>query len=67
MTGFENTIEIEKLSGDVQASWDKNLTEMLVKWAEELEAKGLMAKKALLLFKDEQAKLGVAFKSCPVF
>ncbi|MBC8438196.1 MAG: ABC transporter substrate-binding protein, partial [Deltaproteobacteria bacterium] len=67
MSGFKNTIEIEELSAEEQANWDKKFSEMLVKWAEELEAKGLMAKKALIMFKEEQDKLGVSFKSCPVF
>lgn len=67
MTSFKDTIEIEKLSAEEQLLWDKKFNEMLVKWAEELEAKGLMAKKALTMFKQELHKVGVAFNSCPVF
>jgi len=67
MAGFEKTIEIEKLSAQEQAIWDKKFSEMLVTWAEELEAKGLMAKKALVMFKDELAKVGVSFNACPAF
>jgi TRAP-type C4-dicarboxylate transport system substrate-binding protein len=67
MAGFKDTIDIEKLSDAEQVIWDKKFSEMLVKWAEELEAKGLMAKKALVLFKDELAKVGVSFNACPTF
>jgi len=67
MAGFKETIEIEKLSAKEQARWEKKFSEMLVKWAEELEAKGLMAKKALTLFKEELTKVGVSFNACPVF
>ena len=65
MAGFKDTIEIEKLSAEEQKLWDKKFSEMLVKWAEELEAKGLMAKKALAMFKQELNKVGVSFNSCP--
>lgn len=67
MTGFEDTIEIEKLSAEEQSRWDKKFSEMLVKWAEELEEDGLMAKKALTMFKEELAKVGVSFNACPTF
>ncbi|WP_300460192.1 TRAP transporter substrate-binding protein [Desulfobacula sp.] len=66
MTGFKDTIDIENLSAEEQARWDKRFNEMLVKWAEDLEAKGLMAKKALSLFKQELDKVGVSFNACPV-
>ena len=67
MTGFEDTIEITTLANDEQAKWDSRFSDMLVTWAEELESKGLMAKKALVMFKEELAKVGVDFKACPVF
>lgn len=67
MAGFKNTIEIEELSAEEQLAWDKKFGEMLVKWAEELEAKGLMAKKALAMFKQELETVGVSFNACPVF
>ncbi len=67
MAGFKGTIEIEKLSAKEQTRWDKKFSEMLVKWAEELEAKGLMAKKTLVMFKQELAKVSVSFNACPVF
>ncbi len=67
MAGFKNTIEIEPLSAEEQANWDKKFSGMLVKWAEELEAKGLPAKKALVLFKEKLAKVEVSFNACPVF
>ncbi|MCK5683234.1 TRAP transporter substrate-binding protein [bacterium] len=66
MSGFKDSIEIEKLSAQEQLLWDKKFSEMLVKWADELEAKGLMAYKALALFKEELNKVGVAFNSCPM-
>lgn len=67
MGGFGDSIEIEELSAEEQARWDDAFKNMLVKWADELEAKGLMAKKALAQFKEELEKVGVAFKACPVF
>jgi len=67
MTGFKNDIEIEKLSVEEQLIWDKKFSGMLVKWAEDLESKGLMAKKALTMFKEELAKVGVSFNACPAF
>ena len=63
----KGSIEIEKLSATEQSLWDKKFSEMLIQWAEELEAKGLMAKKALTLFKEELAKVGVSFNACPAF
>ena len=66
MTGFKGSIEIEKLSKKEQKLWDKKFSEMLVKWADKLEAKGLMAKKALIMFKQELKKVGVEFNACPV-
>ncbi|MCP4683308.1 MAG: TRAP transporter substrate-binding protein [Desulfobacterales bacterium] len=65
MAGFKDSIEIEKLSAEEQQRWDKKFGEMLVKWAEELEAKGLVAKKALAMLKEELDKVGVSFNSCP--
>ena len=66
MAGFKDTIEIEELSADEQLLWDKKFSEMLATWADELEAKGLMAKKALAMFKGELAKVGVSFNACPI-
>lgn len=66
MTGFEDTVAIEKLSDQEQARWDEALKGMLSTWADEMEAKGLMAKKALAAFKEELDKVGVSFNACPV-
>ncbi|MEH0022468.1 MAG: TRAP transporter substrate-binding protein [Desulfobacter sp.] len=66
LSKFEENVELTTLSADEQARWDKKFEEMLVKWAEEMEAKGLMAKKALAAFKEELNKVGIAFNSCPV-
>lgn len=66
MGGFETNMEIEPLSDQEQARWDKLFSGMLEKWAEELEAKGIMAKKALVQFKTELEKVGVPFNACPV-
>ena len=66
MAGFKNTIEITELDPKEQARWDEKFSNMLVSWAEELEAKGLMAKKALVMFKEELAKVGVSFNACPI-
>lgn len=67
MEDIGEKVEIEALSSQEQTRWDEAFSGMLVKWAEGLEAKGLMAKKALTQFKDELDKVGVSFKSCPVF
>ncbi|MCG8642028.1 MAG: TRAP transporter substrate-binding protein [Desulfobacterales bacterium] len=67
MEGFGDTVEISELTPEEQARWDKQFSDMLVTWAEELEAKGLMAKQALELFKVELEKVGVNFNICPVF
>lgn len=66
MAGFKDTIEIEALSAEEQTRWDKKFSEMLGSWADELEAKGLMAKKALAAFKQELDKVGVSFNACPI-
>lgn len=66
MKEFENTVEINKLSDQEQSRWDEALKKMLADWADELENKGLMAKKALSMFKEELAKVDVPFNACPV-
>lgn len=66
MEGIGKNVEVEALSTEEQGRWNKALSAMLLAWAEELEGKGLMAKKALLDFKTELNKVGVAFNSCPI-
>ena len=56
-----------KVTASIRETQNKNFAELLVKWAEELEAKGLMAKKALALLKEELDKVGVSFNACPTF
>lgn len=66
MEDISAKVDVETLSADEQARWDKKLSHMLLAWAEEMEAKGLMAKEALKDFKEELNKVGVAFNSCPI-
>ena len=66
MEDIGKNVEVEALSTEEQGRWNKALSAMLLAWAEELEGKGLMAKKALLDFKTELNKVGVAFNSCPI-
>ena len=65
MAGFGKDIEITKLSDDQQKIWDQKLSGMLSTWATELEAKGLPAKEALVMFKEELKKVDVDFDACP--
>jgi hypothetical protein len=65
MNGFGEKVEILPLSDMEQKIWDKKFGEVLVTWAEDLEAKGLPAKKALVMFKEELGKVDVPFDACP--
>ncbi len=65
MAGFKNNVKIEKLSAEEHARWEKKFRGVLIKWADELEAKGLAAKKTLKQFKKELNKVGVSFNACP--
>ena len=66
MKDIGEKVDVQALSADEQARWDKKLSAMLLAWAEAMEAKGLMAKQALKDFKEELNKVGVAFNSCPI-
>lgn len=65
MAGFKNSVEINELSDKEQLRWDDRFRGMLVAWADELEAKGLPGKKALITFKNELDRVGVGFNACP--
>ena len=65
MAGFGEKIEIVKLSDVEQKVWNDKLSTMLSQWATGLEAKGLPAKKALMMFKKELKKVDVKFDACP--
>jgi TRAP-type C4-dicarboxylate transport system substrate-binding protein len=65
MNGFGEKVEIIPLSDAEQKIWDKKFGDMLVTWAEDLEAKNLPAKKALVMFKEELSKVDVPFDACP--
>ncbi len=66
MKDIGEKVDVQALSADEQARWDAKLSAMLLTWAEDMEAKGLMAKEALKDFKEELNKVGVAFNSCPL-
>lgn len=59
------TVDLYHLPSEENARWNDALKGMLVTWAEELEAKGLPAKEALIAFREELAKVDVAFEACP--
>lgn len=65
MAGFKNSVEINELSDKEQLRWDDRFRGMLAAWADELEAKGLPGKKALISFKEELGRVGVGFNACP--
>jgi TRAP-type C4-dicarboxylate transport system substrate-binding protein len=65
MNDFRKDMEIHELSPEEKARWNDRFREMLVSWAEELEAKGLPSKKSLVMFKEELEKVGVSFDACP--
>ncbi|MCP4346010.1 MAG: TRAP transporter substrate-binding protein [Desulfobacterales bacterium] len=65
MAEFGKSMEIYKLPPKELARWDKRFGEMLDGWAKELEAKGLPARKSLVMFKKELNKVGVSFDACP--
>ncbi|SMC87249.1 TRAP-type C4-dicarboxylate transport system, substrate-binding protein [Desulfocicer vacuolatum DSM 3385] len=65
MSGFKEKINIVPLTPEEQKVWDAKLSAMLSNWASELETKGLPAKKALTMFKDELEKVDVHFDACP--
>jgi TRAP-type transport system periplasmic protein len=65
MNGFGEKIQILPLSDAEQKIWDQKFSEYLVTWAEDLETKGLPAKQALVMFKEELSKVDVAFDACP--
>ena len=65
MNELSKDIEIYKLPQDEQERWDKELGQMLREWAEELQSKGLPAKKALKMFKEELNRQNVRFDACP--
>lgn len=65
MKDFGNSMEITDLSPEEKARWNERFKEMLVAWAEEIEAKGLSAKASLAMFREELKKVGVAFDACP--
>ena len=65
MSGFKEKINIIPLSPEEQKIWDEKFSAMLSDWASELETKGLPAKRALMMFKDELEKVDVPFEACP--
>jgi len=65
MGEFKNSMEIYELPADEKARWNDKFKGMVSAWAEELEAKGLPAKEALVAFKEELQKLEVNFEACP--
>ncbi len=67
MAQIRKTVKVDPLSADEQARWDNAFRDMLVNWSDELEKKGLPARKALTMFKEELGKVGVDFNACPEF
>ena len=65
MSGFGEKVKITPLNDAEQKIWDKKFGTMLTEWAEGLEAKGLPAKKALVMFKKELEKVDVRFDASP--
>lgn len=65
MKDFRNDMEIHDLSPKEKALWNDRFRKMLTDWAEELEARGLSSKKALVMFREELKKVGVGFDACP--
>ena len=65
MEEFNSSLEIYELPDDEKARWNEKFKGMVGDWAEELEAKGLPAKEALVAFKKELEKLEVNFEACP--
>lgn len=58
-------VKIYTLPPEEEARWYERFRSGLKEWAEELEAKGLPAKKALKIFKEEVDRRGVAFPAYP--
>jgi competence protein ComGC len=59
-------VELYQMPADQQARWFELFQEETKKWVSELEAKGLPAKEAVMLFNEETHNHGVSAEAFPV-
>lgn len=65
MAEIGQSVTLNHLAPEEQERWNAAFKAMLVTWAEELEARGLPAREALVTFREELARVNVAFDACP--
>ena len=61
----ESGVQTLKLSKDEKDRWYKKFRITAIKWAEELEKKGLPAKEVLTIYREECEKLGIEHNALP--